>query len=245
MGKKYYDNADYPKAIREFAKALEVNPLHEKTRKYLVKSHYEMGKKFYKNQAYRQASVELGKVLTLEPGHKKAKKCLSVCQTKVEVKVARKVSEEEEVKPMEEGPPEKIVIAKAVPIKEEIKKELRVIPTSLPEGAKIIHSVDVVSGIKTERVEGKMRVTITLSGERKYTVSEKVRPPSIIIDIPHTINAVSPGRIMVNQGCVRTVEVIQYRSIPFDEARVIIRLSRFKEYEIESKGNEIYVEFEE
>ncbi len=75
-------------------------------------------------------------------------------------------------------------------------------------------------------------------------VSERGRPPAIVIDIPHTISAVSPGRIMVNQGGVRIIEVTQHRAVPFDETRIIIRLSHFREYEIRSEENEIYVEFE-
>lgn len=125
------------------------------------------------------------------------------------------------------------------------REEQRVRPTPLPKGAKVVHSTDVVSEVRAEMVEGKMRVTITLSGERKYTVSERGRPPAIVIDIPHTINAVSPGRIMVNQGGVSTIEVTQHRLAPIEEVRVTIRLSRFKEYEVRSKENEIYVEFQE
>ena len=124
------------------------------------------------------------------------------------------------------------------------REEQRVRPTPLPKGAKVIHSTDVVSGVRVEMVEGKMRVIITLSGERKYTISDRAQPPSIIIDIPHTINAVSPGRIVVNQGGVRTIEVIQHRLAPVGEVRVTIRLSRFKEYEVKGRNNEIYVEFE-
>lgn len=162
-----------------------------------------------------------------------------------------------------EGPPEKIATAKAArkaleeqrakqkekerrEMEEEaIKEELGVIPTPLPPGAKVIHSTDVVSGVRAEMVEGKMRVTITLSGERKYTASERGRPPAIVIDIPHTINAVSPERIVVNQEGVRTIEVTQHCALPFDETRIVINLSRFKEYEIKGEENEIYVEFEE
>ncbi|MCK4649513.1 AMIN domain-containing protein, partial [bacterium] len=129
-------------------------------------------------------------------------------------------------------------------IKEEIEERMGIKPTPLPEAAKIIYSTDVLSEIEAEMVQGKMRVTITLSGERKYTVSERARPPSIIINIPHTINTVFPGKIMINRGGVRMIEVTQHRAVPFDETRVIIRLSRFKEYEIKSEGNEICVEFE-
>ena len=113
MGKKYYNSADYQKAIREFEKVLEINPLHKKAKKYLIKSHYEMGEKFHRNQAYRQAGIEFGKVLTLKPEHNKAKKYLNECQAMVEVKVAKEIPKEEkevllEIKPIEEGPPEKI-----------------------------------------------------------------------------------------------------------------------------------------
>jgi len=167
------------------------------------------------------------------------------------IKEEPKIEAPQEVEIVTEGPPEKIATTKAQKEKERremeegIKEELGVIPTPLPEGAKVIHSTDVVSEVKAKMVGGKMRVTITLSGERKYTVCERARPPAIVIDIPHTINTVSPRRIVVNQGCVRTVEVTQYRAVPFDETRVIIRLSRFKEYKVKSKGNEICVEFEE
>jgi len=125
------------------------------------------------------------------------------------------------------------------------KEELEIRPTLLPRGAQVIHSTDVVSGVKAEMVEGKARITITLSGERQYTVSERTRPPSIIIDIPHTINAVSPGRIIVNRGGVSAIEVTQHRLAPMEEARVTIQLSRFKAYEVKSETNEIYVEFED
>ncbi|MCG2675597.1 AMIN domain-containing protein, partial [bacterium] len=224
-------------------------------------------------QAYRQASIEFGKILALKSEHKKAEEYLSECQVMVEAKVTKEIPEEgkiilPEIKPIEEGPPEKIATlptprsptlqsygdgalrqagAEAEKEKEsrEIKEELEIIPTPLPEGAKVIHSTDVVSEVKTEILGEKMRVVITLSGERKYMVSEKARPPSIIIDIPHTINAVSPGRIVVNQRCVRMIEVIQYRSAPFDEARIKVILNRWIEYRVTHKDNEIYIDFEE
>jgi hypothetical protein len=160
-----------------------------------------------------------------------------------------KIEVPKEAEIVTEGPPEKIGMVEEVPVKEElpvkIGEELGVIPTPLPPGTKVIHSTDVVSGVKAEMVKGKMRVTITLSGERKYTVSERTRPPSIIIDIPHTINAVFPKRIMVDRGCVRKIEVTQYRSIPFDEARITLILNRGTEYQITHRENEIYIDFEE
>ncbi|MCG2678331.1 AMIN domain-containing protein [bacterium] len=144
-----------------------------------------------------------------------------------------------------EGPPEKIGIVEEAPAKEALKEELEIISTPLPSGAKVVHSTDVVSRVEAIEEGGKIRVVITLSGERKYTVSERSRPPSIIINIPHTINAVFPGRIMVNQGCVRMIEVTQYRSTPFDEARITVILNRGTEYRVTHKDNEIYIDFEE
>ena len=153
---------------------------------------------------------------------------------------------EKEAPPAIREVPEKIVKEKERREREEgIKEELGIRPISLPKGAKVIHSTDVVSGVRAEMVEGKARITITLSGERKYTVSERTRPPSIIIDIPHTINAISPGRIVVNQGCLRMIEVTQYRSTPFDETRIKVILNRGTEYRVTHKDNEIYIDFEE
>ena len=173
-----------------------------------------------------------------------AEKLADAAEEKKKEEEARRIAQEVAVQ-------RKIAIAEAPKEKERrkmeegIKKELGVRPTPLPKGAKVIRSTDVVSEVRAEMVEGRMRVTITLSGERKYTISDRAQPPTIIIDIPRTINAVSPGRIMVNQGGVSTIEVTQHRATPFDETRVIIRLSRFKEYEVKSKANEIYVEFQE
>ncbi|MBA7679587.1 Cell division coordinator CpoB [subsurface metagenome] len=268
IGKRYYNAQEDRKAIEEFKKALALNPTHKKAIRYLSESHYHLGRKYYRDEDYQKAKHEFENALDRNPEHKKAKEYFTESQARIEERaeearrIALEVAEQEKVRKeplkieslekvevMTEGPPEKIAIAEEALAKEEIEvkveKELGIIPTPLPKGAKVIHSTDVVSGVKAEMVEGKMRVTITLSGERKYTVSERGRPPAIVIDIPHTINAVFPGRVMVNQGGVRTVEVIQHRAVPFDGTRVIIRLSRFKEYEVKSKENEIHVEFEE
>ncbi len=272
IGKRYYNAQEDRKAIEEFKKALALEPTHKKAIRYLSESHYHLGRKYYRDEDYQKAKHEFENALDRNPEHKKAKEYFTESQARIEgeerarVEEARRIALEvaeqekvreeplkieslEKVEVVTEGPPEKIAIAEEALAKEEIEvkveKELGIIPTPLPKGAKVIHSTDVVSGVKAEMVEGKMRVTITLSGERKYTVSERGRPPAIVIDIPHTINAVFPGRVMVNQGGVRTVEVIQHRAVPFDGTRVIIRLSRFKEYEVKSKENEIHVEFEE
>ena len=240
IGKRYYNAQEDKKAIEEFKIVLALDPSHEKATIYLSESHYHLGRRYYRDKDYGRAKQEFEKALAGNPKHRKAKEYLSRCRTKVKVEVAEGVPEEI----VTEGPPERIVIAEA-PKEEEIEEGIGVLPSPLPPGAKVIHSTDVVSGVKAEMVRGKARVTIILSGERKYTVLERGRPPSIIIDIPHTINTVSPERIVVNQGGVRTVEVTQYRLVPMEETRVVIRLSRFKEYEIKSKDNEIYVEFEE
>jgi len=202
-----------------------------------------------------------------------AEKLADVAEKKKEEearRIARQVAaqrKEEEAKievPQEdaiiEGPPEKIVTVETTEkvspegqaygagrweSEQVSREEQRIRPTPLPKGAKIIYSTDVVSGVKAEMVEGKAKVTITLSGERKYKVSERTRPPSIVINIPHTINTVSPRRIMVNRGCVRMIEVTQYRSTPFDEARITVILNRETEYRITHKNNEIYIDFEE
>lgn len=269
VGKRYYNAREDRKAIEEFKKALTLDPTHKKAIRYLSESHYHLGRKYYRDEDYQKAQHEFEKALDRNPEHKKAKEYFTESQARIEERaeevrrITLEVTEQEKVReePLEieflekvevatEGPPEKIVVAKEVPVKKkelkvEIEEELGVRPTPLPKRAKVIHSTDVVSGVKAEMVEGKMRVTITLSGERKYTVSERGRPPAIVIDIPHTINAVFPGRVMVNQGGVRTVEVIQHRAVPFDGTRVIIRLSRLKEYGVKSKENEIHVEFEE
>ncbi len=244
LGSKYYRDKDYGKAMAEFEKALTKNPEHKKAKEYFAKSQARIEEK------EERARAEEARRIAQEVGEQK--KPLEV-EERPPIEVIKEEPEIESLEKVEvvtEGPPEKIVVAKEVPVKKkelkvEIEEELGVRPTPLPKGAKVIHSTDVVSGVKAEMVEGKMRVTITLSGERKYTVSERGRPPAIVIDIPHTINAVFPGRVMVNQGGVRTVEVIQHRAVPFDGTRVIIRLSRFKEYEVKSKENEIHVEFEE
>ncbi len=154
-----------------------------------------------------------------------------------------------------EGPPEKIAIAEAQKEKErremeeelkvEIEEELEVKPTPLPKEAKVIYSTDVVSGVKAEMVEGKVRVTITLSGERKYTTSERARPPAIVIDIPHTINAIFPETIPINKGCLRMIKATQHRSLPVDETRIMVILNRWTEYRVTHKDNEIYIDFEE
>jgi len=128
---------------------------------------------------------------------------------------------------------------------EEIEEELGVKPTPLPKGAKVIYSTDVVSGVKAEMVERKMRVTITLSGERGYKVSERSRPPSIIVIIPHTINAVAPETIPINKGCLRTIKAIQHRCFPVDETRITVILNRWTEYRVTHRNNEIYIDFEE
>ncbi len=266
VGKKYYCAADYQKAIGEFEKALKINPLHKKAKKYLIKSYYEMGEKFYRNQAYRQASIEFKEVLALEPGHKKAKEFLSKCQAKVGVEVVKEIPEEKKVEivkgepkieaPREaeivtEGPPEKIVTAEAQKEKERrereegIEEELGIIPTPLPKGAKVIYSTDVVSGVKAEMVGGKMRVTIALSGEREYKVSERTRPPSIVINIPHTINAIAPETIPINKGCLRMIKATQHRHLPVAEARITVILNRWTEYRVTHRNNEIYIDFEE
>lgn len=156
-----------------------------------------------------------------------------------------------------EGPPEKIAIAETPvwppdrpkekerrEIEEGIEEELRVIPTPLPSGAKVVHSTDVVSRVEAIEEGGRLRVVITLSGERKYTVSERSRPPSIIINIPHTMNTIFPETIPINRGCVKAIKAIQYRCLPFDEARIIIVLDRWVEYKVESKDNEIHIDFE-
>lgn len=165
------------------------------------------------------------------------------------IKEQPKIEVPKEAEIVTEGPPEKIVVAKEVPVKKEelkveIEEELEVKPTPLPKEAKVIYSTDVVSGVRAEMVGEKMRVTITLSGERKYTTSETTRPPSIIIDIPHTINAVSPETISVNKGCLRMIKAIQHRCLPVDETRIIIVLDKWVEYKVKSKDNEIHIEFE-
>jgi hypothetical protein len=115
-----------------------------------------------------------------------------------------------------EGPPEKIGIAEEDPVKKALKEELEIISTPLPSGAKIVHSTDVVSRVEAIEEGGRLRVVITLSGERKYTVSEKSRPKAIIIDIPHTMNTIFPETIPINRGCVKAIKAIQYRCLPFD-----------------------------
>ena len=234
-------NEEKKERINEYVQnvAVEYRPI--------VKHNPEMLEKISPDVSDKALEIELHK----------AKTTLEI-KTKEEVqKIALEVGAEKKPLEIEERPPVEIIkeepkieAPKAIGVVTEgspkkIKEELGIIPTPLPKGAKVIYSTDVVSGVKTEKVQGKVRIIITLSGERKYTVSETGRPPAIIIDIPHTINAVSPGRIMVNQGEVRTIEVSQHRAVPFDETRIIIRLSRFKEYEIKSKDNEIHVEFEE
>ncbi|MCK4648876.1 AMIN domain-containing protein [bacterium] len=171
------------------------------------------------------------------------------------IKEAPKLEAPRAVELVTEGPPEKIATAAAVRKAREqqrarqkeaegIEEALGVIPTPLPPGTKIIHSTDVISGVKAEMVEGRAKVIITLSGARKYTVSERSRPASVIINIPHTINAVYPRRIMVNRGCVRMIEVTQHHSTPFDETRIKVILNRGTEYQVTHKDNEIYIDFE-
>ncbi len=177
-------------------------------------------------------------------------------------RIAREVAAQKKIQKREVAPPEIIVTAEAArkaleeqrarqkekerrKREEEIKEELGVRPTPLPKGAKVIHSTDVVSGVQAEMVGGQMRVTIALSGERGYKVSERSRPPSIVINIPHTINAVAPGTIPINKGCLRTIKVIQHRCFPVAETRITVILNRWTEYQVTHRNNEIYIDFEE
>ena len=191
-----------------------------------------MGEQFYRNQAYRRAGGEFMKVLALEPDNKGAKKYLDKCLPSIEREVARGVSVEEVVTPdltLSEG---------------EIAEEREIELTPLPEGARVIRSIDVLSGVKVEVVEGKMRVTLTLSGEREYTVDERAKPPSIIIDIPRTISAVSPATTPINKGHLKMIKTTQYRSLSNDRARVMVILNRRVEYRVTHKNSEIYIDFE-
>lgn len=238
LGRKYYKNKEYQKAKHEFENALAKNPEHKKAKEYFAKLQARIEEKG------ERARVEEARRIAQEVAAQREIQRREAAPPEI-IKGEPKIEVPKEVEIVTEGPPKKIGVIEEVPVKEEIKEELGAIPTPLPPGAKVIHSTDVISGVKAEIVEGKTKVTITLSGERKYTTSERGRPPAVIIDIPHTINAIFPERIMVNQGCVRTIEVTQLRTVPFDETRIVINLSRFKEYEIKSKENEIYVEFGE
>lgn len=268
LGRRYYRDKDYGKAMAEFERVLAKNPEHKKAKKDFAKLQARIEEKGEKARAKEKEKIEAPKrvevvekiaVVKIEEKEEARRIAREVAaQKEIQkrevafpeiIKEEPKIEAPKEAEIVTEGPPTKIGMMEEVPAKEELplksEEKSGVKPTPLPKEAKVIHSTDVVSGVKAEMVEGKAKIIITLSGERKYTVSERSRPPAIVIDIPHTINTVFPGRIMVNQGGVRMIEVTQHRVVPFDETRVIIRLSRFKEYEVKSKENKIYVEFEE
>ena len=256
-GRRLYKEQVYRQASREFEKILTLDSEHKKAQEYLNKCQAQV-----RVEVAKEVSIEKEPIPEIRPIEEEIPEKIVIAEAPVwppdrqkekeeaqriaqEVAAQRKIVTAETIEKVSRWESEPRKVAAQQRDRQVSREEQRIKPTPLPKGARVIRSTDVVSAVRAEMVEGKMRVTITLSGERKYTISDRAQPPSIIIDIPHTINAVSPGRIVVNRGGVSTIEVTQHRLAPMEEARVTIRLSRFKEYEVRSEGNEIYVEFQE
>ena len=182
---------------------------------------------------YEKAFLEFGRVRDKNPGYRKVDKYFIECQVrKSEKEVVTKKLPEEEVSLLEVKE-SKVVMEKEPLMRREVE-----------EKAEIIHSTDVISEIKAIEEEGRVKVVITLSGEREYNITNGNQPQAVIIDIPHTINTIFPETIPVNRGCIKMIKATQHRCLPFDEARITVVLNRWAGYRIKSTGNEIYIEFE-
>lgn len=102
-----------------------------------------------------------------------------------------------------------------------------------------------INKIEVMKVAEGTRVFIEGNGPLEYTAFQKTKPLSLILDLPQAVLGKLAGSIQVQDGLIKSIQNKQITAPPHPFARVEIILEKPVEYTVDSKENNIVIDFGE
>ncbi|PID57241.1 hypothetical protein CSB45_08425 [candidate division KSB3 bacterium] len=101
-----------------------------------------------------------------------------------------------------------------------------------------------VSGISTERLAGKMRITVAADSEMSYTAFKLSDPLRLVLDLPNVDTSAVAERSYQNSFPLMRITPFQFRDGERVNSRIEIALSRLAPYQVFSDANKLYIDLE-